>query len=159
MAVGFPTAGLKGPQQEFLHTLGATAQQRNRDLTARVNRHLKPVELDYERDVLPLTPSGNATERHICLAYAHKARQIFQETAPLRKFWAEKLHQDAESLDLPEGMSLLNTIRAKTMKRGGVGYVLPDKGSFPLLAAIARPRASDIDRMAFIPRTPLRCMA
>jgi phosphoribosylformylglycinamidine (FGAM) synthase-like enzyme len=29
---------------------------------------------------------------------------------------------------------LLNTIRAKTMKRGGVGYVQPDKGSFPLMA-------------------------
>jgi hypothetical protein len=29
---------------------------------------------------------------------------------------------------------LLNTIRAKTMKRGGVGYVQPDTGSFPLMA-------------------------
>ena len=37
-------------------------------------------------------------------------------------------------MGLPEGRDLLNTIRAKTMKRGGVGYVLPDKGSFPLMA-------------------------
>ena len=36
--------------------------------------------------------------------------------------------------ELPEGRELLNTIRAKTMKRGGVGYVPPDKGSFPLMA-------------------------
>jgi hypothetical protein len=35
---------------------------------------------------------------------------------------------------LPEGRDLLNAIRAKTMKRGGVGYMMPDKGSFPLMA-------------------------
>ena len=36
-----------------------------------------PRILDYEQDVLPLTPAGNATERHICLAYACKARGCF----------------------------------------------------------------------------------
>ena len=41
---------------------------------------------------------------------------------------------DAKLLGLPEGRDLLNTIRSKTMKRGGVGYVQPDKGSFPLMA-------------------------
>jgi len=134
MGVGFPRARLEGEQKEFLLSLRKMAQQRNRDLMGRVNKHLKPAELDYERDVLVLTPSGNATERHICLAYARKAREVFGETTALAGFWSEKLGVEAESLELPEGRDLLNTIRAKTMKRGGVGYVVPDKGRFPLMA-------------------------
>jgi len=134
MGVGFPRARLEGEQEEFLLSLRKMAQQRNRDLMERVNKHLKPAELDYERDVLVLTPSGNPTERHICLAYARKAREIFGETDSLAEFWSEKLGVEAESLELPEGRGLLNTIRAKTMKRGGVGYVVPDKGQFPLMA-------------------------
>ena len=112
--------------------LKQTAQQRNRDLMQRVNRYLSPIELDYEPDVLTLTPAGNATERHMCLAYARKARDHFGATSDeLAEFWSQKLGTDAKKLGLPEGRDLLNTIRAKTMKRGGVGYVQPDSGSFP----------------------------
>jgi len=122
-------------QQEFLRSLKQMAQQRNRDLMRRVNQYLRPIELDYERDVLVLTPAGNATERHMCLAYACKAKEHFGEgTDDLAEFWSQKLGADAQKLGLPEGRDLLNTIRAKTMKRGGVGYVQPDKGSFPLMA-------------------------
>jgi len=134
MGVGFPRAALDGEQQEFLLNLRKTAQQRNQDLMGRVNEHLKPVELDYEKDVLVLTPGGNATERHMCLAYARKAREIFGDGDKLIKFWSEKLGIEIKSSELPQGRELLNAIRAKTMKRGGVGYVLPDKGSFPLMA-------------------------
>jgi hypothetical protein len=121
-------------QTRFLKNLKETAQQRNRDLMARVNAYLRPVELDYERDLLTLTPAGNATERHMCLAYARKAAEIFKTDNELAQFWAEKLGVDAARLDLPEGRDLLNTIRAKTMKRGGVGYVQPGEGSFPVMA-------------------------
>jgi len=157
MGVGFPSSNVPDEQKEFLLGLRETAQQRNRDLMGRVNKYLQPVTLDYERDVLVLTPSGNPTERHICLAYARKAKEFFGHTKPhvksdsgtatpderganrgftagLADFWSEKLGADAKSLGLPEGRDLLNTIRAKTMKRGGVGYVLPDKGSFPTMA-------------------------
>jgi hypothetical protein len=134
MGVGFPRAKMDGEQKEFLLNLRELAQQRNRDLMGRVNKHLAPVELDYERDVLILTPSGNPTERHICLAYARKAREIFDHDNALQQFWFEKLGVEVELSQLPEGRDLLNAIRAKTMKRGGVGYVVPDKGSFPLMA-------------------------
>lgn len=134
MGVGLPSAKLGGKEGEFLMRLRATARQRNQELMGRVNEHLKPVTLDYEQDVLVLTPSGNATERHICLAYARKAKEIFDQTSALSKFWTEKLGIDAQKLGLPDGRDLLNTIRAKTMKRGGVGYVQPGKGSFPLMA-------------------------
>jgi len=134
MGVGFPSAKLEDEQAEFLPALHEMAQQRNRDLMGRVNRHLRPVKLDFERDVLVLTPSGNPTERHICLAYARKAREVFDDDNALQQFWSTKLGVEVESSQLPEGGELLNMIRAKTMKRGGVGYVLPDKGSFPLMA-------------------------
>ena len=134
MGMGFPKAELKDEQEMFLQSLGQTAQQRNRELMERVNNYLKPVELEYEKDVSPLTPSGNATERHICLAYARKAKKVFKQTEALARFWSKKLGVEAEPLVLPEGRELLNTIRAKTMKRGGVGYVMPDTGSFPLMA-------------------------
>jgi hypothetical protein len=135
MGVGFPSANVPASQRRFLKGLKQTAQQRNRDLMQRVNRYLSPIELDYERDVLTLTPAGNATERHMCLAYARKARDHFGAASDeLAAFWAQKLGTDAGKLDLPEGRDLLNTIRAKTMKRGGVGYVQPDRGSFPLMA-------------------------
>ncbi len=134
MGVGFPGAKVPGDQKEFLASLRETAQQRNRELTTRVNKYLRPVELDYERDVLTLTPSGNATERHICLAYARKAKEIFGQTNALADFWSKKLGVDAKALGIAEDRDLLNAIRAKTMKRGGVGYVQPHKGSFPLMA-------------------------
>ncbi len=138
MGIGFPSAKLTGQQKKFLSNLRETAQQRNRDLIERVNKYLRPVELDYERDVMVLTPSGNPTERHICLAYARKAKEKFGEGSALSEFWSEKLGVKVEQSQLPEGRDLLNTIRAKTMKRGGVGYVMPDKGSFPLMADMNR---------------------
>jgi len=147
MGVGFPTANLKPELKEFQRGLQRTAQQRNIELTKRVNRYLLPVELDYEKDVLPLTPSGNATERHICLAYARKAKVVFRDNTKLAEYWGEKLGTDAGALGLPEGRDLLNTLRNKTMKRGGVGYVwhglparentakmaVPRKGAFPTM--------------------------
>jgi hypothetical protein len=138
MGVGFPGSHVPNNQKNFLLSLKETAQQRNRDLIERVNKYLEPVTLDYKQDVLPLTPSNNPTERHICLAYARKAQEIFGQKKSLADFWSEKLGTNAESLGLPEGKDLLNTIRAKTMKRGGVGYVQPDKGSFPTMADMNR---------------------
>ncbi len=160
MGVGFPGLQVPDDQKQFLRSLRETAQQRNRDLIGRVNKYLEPVTLDYKRDVLPLTPANNPTERHICLAYARKAKEIFGQalasapvaeaapatgaganrgfTAGLDDFWSKKLGVDAKLLGLPEGKDLLNTIRAKTMKRGGIGYVQPDKGSFPAMADMNR---------------------
>ena len=138
MGVGFPSGKLTGKNKAFQKGLQDTAQQRNRELTARVNAFLRPVELDYDRDVLPLTPGGNATERHICLAYARKAVAAFGEGDALGRFWADKLGVDAAKLDLPEGKDLLNTLRNKTMKRGGAGYVQPNAGAFPKMAETNR---------------------
>jgi len=138
IGAGFPTAHMTGWLKDFLDNLKKTAQKRNLGLMQRVNKYLSPVELDYEQDVLPLTPAGNPTERHICLGFARKAARVFANNEQLAKFWSDKLSVDAESLDLPEGRELLDIIRARTMKRGGVGYVQPDAGAFLKMAEMNR---------------------
>jgi len=133
MGVGFTSANLSGYAADYLAGMRRTAEQRNRDLIARVNAFLRPAELDYEQAVLPLTPKGNATERHICEAYERKAAKVFPDRGARTKFWKEKLG------DCPaESGKLQALLRAKTMKRGGVGYVQPGKGSFPLMAEMNR---------------------
>jgi hypothetical protein len=120
MGVGFP----REIEHPLLTQMRCTAEQRNRELVARVNAFTTPVTLDYDRDVLPLTPRGNATERHICEAYAKKGD---------KEFWRRKLG------DCPDDPAKLRAlIRAKTMKHGGVGYVQPGKGAFPILAEMNR---------------------
>jgi hypothetical protein len=120
IGVGFPRA----IQHPLLGQMRRTSEQRNRELVRRVNNFLKPVELDYDKDVLPLTPNGNATERHICEAYSKRGDA---------NFWKEKLG------DCPADAGKLQAlIRAKTMKSGGAGYVQPDKGSFPLMTDMNR---------------------
>ncbi len=124
MGVGFTSANLTGFAGDYLAAMRRTADQRNRELVARVNVFTAPITLDYDRDVLPLTPKGNATERHICEAYARKGD---------RAFWRSKL---GECPDDPRQLPAL--IRSKTMKRGGVGYVQPGRGSFPGMADMNR---------------------
>ena len=116
MGIGFPRA----VSHPFLDDMRARAAARNRELVARVNTFTAPVTLDYDRDVLPLTPAGNATERHICQAYADQGDAAF---------WRDKLG------DRPADPAKFQAlIRSKTMKQGGVGYVQPGAGSFPLMA-------------------------
>ncbi|MCF7958812.1 MAG: hypothetical protein K9M57_10225 [Phycisphaerae bacterium] len=136
MGVGFPTTTLSAENDTFLKSLKTTVGHRNIDLMNRVNDFLAPVVLDYEQDVLPLTPAGNAIERHLCLVYARKAKAMFSDNADLATYWSDKLGETIDIGDLPESATLLNLVRAKTMKRGGVGYVQPGEGSFPYMDRI-----------------------
>jgi hypothetical protein len=115
MGIGFPRF-VEHP------TMRKTSEQRNRELVERVNQFLAPVTLDYDKDVLPLTPNGNATERHICEAYSKKGDAAF---------WKSKLGDWPADPGKQQAL-----IRAKTMKKGGVGYVQPGAGSFPTMAAV-----------------------
>jgi hypothetical protein len=138
MGLGFCTTNVPESAAEFLNGMRSSSEARNRGLLERVNAFMSPLKLDYEKDVQVLTPSGNATERHICAAYAAKAVAMFGEGEALAKFWSEKLGVAADELDLPQGGSLQALIRAKTMKRGGVGYVQPGAESFPTMEAMNR---------------------
>jgi hypothetical protein len=129
MGIGFPRA----VQHSFLTGMRNAAEQRTRELLTRVNAFLRPVELDYEKDVAPLAPLGNATERHLCQAFEDKAARIFPNAEERGAFWKQKLG------NAPAGsVELQNLIRARTMKKGGVGYVQPGTGSFPLMTDMNR---------------------
>lgn len=135
MGTGFTTTEIPNEAQNFLDGMRQTSEQRNRAMVERVNAFLSPLELNYEEDVLPLVPQGNATERHLCLAYARKAASQYLEESSLRSFWSEKLGMAVDDLkDVPDGRGMTDLIRAKTMKQGGAGYVQPDSGSFPKMA-------------------------
>ena len=139
MGTGFTTTDIPAEAQTFLDGMRNTSADRNRGLVDRVNVHLDPIILDYDADVLPLTPAGNATERHLCVAYARKAASQFPDAEVLARFWADKLGVANEDVvDLPEGRGLTDLLRGKTMKRGGVGYVQPDTGSFPKMSDMNR---------------------
>lgn len=127
---------LPRPDTASAQTLAAMrdmARRRNLQVMTRVNDYLGKVQLDYESDVLPLTPSGNATERHMLAAYDAKARRIFGEGSNLAQFWAEALEidLDAAAALLKDTPALHEKMRSKLMKFGGVGYVAPSADTFP----------------------------
>lgn len=130
MGVGFCRNSLPITGQAILDDMRTRADHRNRAMVTRLNEYLAPLILDYEADVLPLTPAGNATERHMLTALVSKSRL---EIADFTDFWGEKLAIPASSVrDMAEDIpKFKNVIRAKLMKRGGVAYMQPDEKTFP----------------------------
>ncbi len=130
MGIGFTTSVVPPAAQAVLAELRAQSAQRNRELVARVNSYLAPVTVDYDADVLPLTPAGNATERHIVVAYIGAAQR---ETDNPAAFWAQKLNMERAAVEkqLQDSPGFQNLLRSKLMKRGGPGYVQPGHETFP----------------------------
>lgn len=129
MAAGFATLPIRTGDVALLAGLREQAAQRLREQVARINAFADPIRVDFERDVLPLTPAGNATERHLCLACARKAPP---------DFWMKKLQASGGEMNEPESPRALNFLRSKLMKRGGPGYIRPDRNTFPPLAVLNR---------------------
>jgi hypothetical protein len=132
IGIGFTSNTAPGAAAAILQDMRKRASQRNQDMLGRLNPYLAPVSVDYARDVLPLTPAGNPTERHLLAAYVTAAQKA---GVPWNEFWAEKLKAPVEQVakmgqSSPE---LQNLMRARLMKRGGVGYVQPGASSFPTL--------------------------
>ena len=91
MGMGFPSSDPGSDFHPFMKRLRQIPDDRNRKVVEAVNRYLSPVALNYERDVIPLTPAGNATERHLCLAYARRAAAVYADRNALARFWSSKL--------------------------------------------------------------------
>lgn len=140
MGIGFTSSQVpkNDPEaQRILADMRARAERRNRDVVARVNAYLAPVTIDYEQDVLPLTPAGNPTERHICLAYVRKAAATVADPVG---FWAQKLNTSPEDIAMiiDDGPKIQNLVRSRLIKRGGVGYVQPGPDTFPTVEEVNR---------------------
>jgi len=138
MGAGFTSSHATGRAADILTDLRQRAATRNRGMLQKVNSYLDPVTIDYEADVLPLTPAGNATERHMLTAYVAATEQIYPARADRVRFWAERLGQRAEQVDawIDDAPGFQNVIRSKLMKQGGVGYMQPGPDSFPSLDAL-----------------------
>jgi hypothetical protein len=130
MGIGFSSRRVPGAVASILADLGRRADQRNQSILARVNDYLDTVTIDYERDVLPLTPAGHPTERHLVVAYVRAAERTVTQPAA---FWADRLGVPPDEMVtvMADSPKFQNLIRAKLMKRGGVGYVQPESGMFP----------------------------
>ena len=152
MGIGFTASQVPQAVAGILADLRQRAARRNQDIIARVNAHLAPVAVDYQRHVLPLSPGGTPTERHIILAYVEQAQRSVPR--PL-DFWADKLGAGADQVAtlMGDAPQFQNLIRARLMKRGGVGYVQPSHDMFPsvdelhqlILACGALPCAAWLD--------------
>ena len=153
MGIGFVSGEVSDPEAAaILADMRARAGRRNREMLGRINAHLDPVTLDYERDVLPLTPAGNATERHMLAAYMGAAERWAAAQEPalsrpkrsprwagsasmpaLLSFWSARLALPTGQVSsaMANPAVFANLVRAKLMKRGGIGYVQPGPASFP----------------------------
>jgi hypothetical protein len=135
MVIGFIASNAPASAARILDGMRQRAIERNRGMVERLNSYLDPVTINYEQDVLPLTPGGTATERHLLAAYKDAAEK---KVADPIAFWSEKFKMSPEQIvalykDMP---AFLNTVRSKLMKRGGAGYVQPDAGEFPSLEEV-----------------------
>ena len=130
MGVGFVRSTVDDSAKAAFVEIRQQAVQRNLKIVERVNQFLVPFTLDYEADVLPLTPSGYATERHMVQKIFEKSFNIFDD--PIR-FWAEKFGEPLELIEakVQDPNDFQNYLRQKLMKRGGVAYVQPEGESFP----------------------------
>jgi len=132
MGTGFTSSTVPDEAADILADMRQRASDRNRDMLARINDFLAPLSINFETDVLPLTPAGSATERHMVQVLAAKAQNSLPDAAA---FWADKFSISVEEIRFKMGdMNVFhNFLRSKLMKRGGVGYVQPTPASFPTL--------------------------
>lgn len=151
------------PPGRTLAKLRTLAQDRNRDMIRRINDAHPEIAIDYDTDVLPLTPSGNPTERHLVLAYVAKVRQ---EPGREEDTWARVLglpRSETTAL-LQTEQNLLIKVRASLMKQGGAGYAPPEPANFPssvevtelILTANAIPLVAWLDGLSQGERDPGR---
>jgi len=137
---GFPAPPKPGtPEGAFFAGMQETAQSRNRGVIERLNAFLGEVRLDYGRDVLPLTPSGNPTERHIVAAY----HRVSEKTLGGRvdAFWSGVLglpETETRALRTGRPADFQERLRTRLIKFGGPGYAAPDPAAFPRFDDVVR---------------------
>ena len=97
-----------GVLTEFFRPYQAARHERNRKMIAKINALLPGIELDYDRDVLPLSEAadnGGVTERHLMYALAKKlVAQVGKGEAMVKKLSDMGLtlsaKQEAQMMDM-----------------------------------------------------------
>ena len=109
------------------------AQARNRALVSRINAAVPEIALDYDAEILPLTPAGAPTERHIVRAYRCKAEAAFPAAPANHRFWADLSKKPIELVarHAASEAAMEEFIRALLVKAGGFGYEQPGPHTFP----------------------------
>lgn len=130
MGVGFVRSSVGESAAGAFNEIRQQAVHRNLQIVELINQFLTPFSLDYEADVLPLTPSGYATERHMVQKIAEKSFEVVDDPV---HFWAEKFGEPLELIEakVRDLNSFHNYLRQKLMKHGGVAYIQPEGESFP----------------------------
>jgi len=135
---GFKRAPAENSEEgQFFSHLKDVAQDRNRKVIEKLNNYLGEVKVDYEKDVLLLTPSGNPTERHIVESYMKKSEDLL--SGKHDRFWSEILSVPESAVEetrkkRPAGF--LEMLRKALIKFGGPGYIAPEKENFPRLEEV-----------------------
>ncbi len=126
------------PQKDSAATiyrkLHSIAQARNRSIVEKLNEFLNPVRIDYEKDVFPLTPSKNPTERHIIRAYIEKAEKVMEGSDT--EFWADIMKipsEEIKKIKIEKPGDFMEKIRGVLVKSGGPGYIKPEPTTFPAI--------------------------
>ena len=141
MGMGFVSRPQPGTAAaKTLDGMLTSSHARNRAVIQRINAKLTEFQLDYDRDVLPLTPKGNATERHIIAAYNALAVKACGSPEKAAQAWAALFGTDvAETVAKAQNTNAFNEfLRGKLIKRGGIGYEKPTEASFPTLETVTQ---------------------
>lgn len=136
IGMGFTTQKVK--KTDVMKKLKKIAQNRIQIMIELVNNYLFPLTINYENEVLPLTPAGNPTERHLCIAYYEKSKKQFSNEKEFILFWSEKLGVPESDIEknITNPVEFQNLLRAKLMKSGGPGYVPAKAENFPTLIEV-----------------------
>ncbi len=98
--------------------LPAMARERNQRMIDCINPKLAPVQVEYQEDVLPLTPAGNASSQHLAAAYANKAEAIFSELHDRAVFWSDVLGRSPTDIEplLDDRIGFLDELSDKLLR-------------------------------------------
>lgn len=120
-----------------LAILRETAQARNRKVIDRINV-VGPVMLDFDRDVVPLTPAGNVTERHIIQALIFRVESVFPNSDDRIAYWSGKLAISHKAIEqaFNNQPDLADLVRMKLLKHGGMAYIEAGEGDFPRIETV-----------------------
>ncbi len=135
MGVGFTTNHVPAEALPILDDLRKRAENRLRLMVSRLNDFFSPVCIDYDEELLPLTPGGNPTERHLVQAYLTAVERAKPDPV---SFWSETLilpnSHVADQINDKAGFQ--NLVRSRLMKQGGVGYIDPSPDTFPTVGEV-----------------------